>query len=215
MDANSRKIRLILIDDNDTIHAEIGGVLKTLDDIDLVAQGHTGEDAITLCEHYHPELVLMDISMPVMDGITATKVITAQQPDIRIVALSGRGDAKTVHAMIEAGAVGYVLKDTHPEELANTIRTVCGGSSVFSTDLVKPLLAKSPFAAKSPQDYGLTRRELDILREMSLGLNNGEVADKLHITTATVRFHLTNIIQKLGAENRTEALIITTRQKLI
>ena len=215
MDSQSRKIRVVLIDDHDTVHLEIGELLATFADIELVAQGRNGKEAILLCDQLQPDVVLMDISMPIMDGITATKAIAPRHPNTRIIALSGLDNSETVQQMIAAGAVSYVLKDAHSEELAGAIRVVHGGKSVFSTDLVKPLLNQDPAGLKAPRDYGLTRREVDILRAMGEGLNNSEVAYKLSISTATVRFHLTHIIQKLGADSRSEALIIAARQNLI
>ena len=214
MNSQSSKIRVVLIDDQETVHLDIGDLLATLDDIELVGQGRTGKDAIALCDQHRPDIVLMDISMPVMGGILATKAIVPRHPEIRIIAMSGLDDSRTVHEMITVGAVGYILKDA-PEELVSTIRAVYSGKSVFSTELVQRLLTMPPASSKSTHDYDLTRREMDILRAMSEGLNNSQVADKLSISTATVRFHLTNINQKLSAANRTEALIIAARQKLI
>ena len=215
MDSHSSKIRVVLIDDHDTVHLEIGDLLASFPDIELIAQGRNGKEAILLCDQHQPDIVLMDISMPVMDGITATKVIIPRHPHTRIIALSGMDATRTVQEMIAAGAAGYVLKDAHPTELASIIRAVYDGKSVFSSDLVGPLFNYALAAPKSPRDYGLTRREVDILRTMGEGLNNSEVASKLSISTATVRFHLTNVIQKLGADSRSEALIIAARQNLI
>ncbi|MBK8024038.1 MAG: response regulator transcription factor [Chloroflexi bacterium] len=215
MEANPDKIRVLLVDDQETIHQEIGGLLSSFDNITLSAQARDGQQAVALCDAAAFDVVLMDISMPVMDGIAATRAILARHPGIRILAMSGIDDAVTVQRMLSAGAIGYILKDTHPEELESTIRTVHSGKSVLSADVMRPLLNRALASTKTPRDYGLTRREIDILQAMALGLNNSEVADRLYISVATVRFHLTNIIVKLGAENRTEALIIAVREKLI
>lgn len=216
MTTDAGKIRIILIDDHDTIHDEIGGLLKTLDEIQLVAQGRNGQEAITLCDQYETDIVLMDISMPVMNGIDATRVIMSRHPEIKVVALSGLRDAQTIQKMIAAGASGYLLKNAHPEELKSTLQAIYGGQFVFSADVIKPLLnQKTLTPVKSPRDYGLTRREMQILRAMGDGLNNNEVANRLYISTSTVRFHVTNIIKKLGAENRLEALVIAARDHLI
>lgn len=215
MNTQHDKIHVLLVDDYETIHVEISALLADLDDVELVAMGYNGEEAVQLCSQHRPDVILMDISMPVMNGIEATKVILERHPETRIVALSGLDDMKTVQDMIAAGAVGYVLKESHPEQLMSIIRAVYGGQSVFSTHLMRPLLKSAASISRSPRDYGLTRREMDILGAMSYGLNNNEVADRLNISPATVRFHLKNIIQKLGADNRMEALIIATRQKLI
>jgi len=210
------KIRVILVDDHDTIHSEIGGLLAALEEVELVGQGRNGQEAISLCDQQAADIVLMDIAMPVMNGIDATREIMLRHPEMKIIALSGLGDSQTVQQMIAAGAIGYILKNARPEELVSTIQAVYNGQSVFSSDVVKPLLdSRKPPTSRSPRDYGLTRREMDILRAMSEGLNNNEVAQKLYISTATVRFHVTNIIEKLGAENRMEALVIAVRDKLV
>lgn len=208
-------IRVVLIDDNKSIHTEIGGLLRVLDGIRLVAEGYDGQEAIALCQQHRPDVVLMDVAMPVMDGITATRQIKRCCPETRIIALSGIDDTRTVQEMLIAGASGYVLKDAHPEEIESTIHAVYSGQSVISAALVRPLITPALVERQGPESFGLTRREMEVLRAMSDGLNNGEVADKLYISTATVRFHLTNIIEKLGAENRTEALIIAARHGLI
>lgn len=211
----SQIIRVILIDDEQTIHLEIGDLLKIMDDIELVASGYDGAEAITLCAQHQPDVVLMDVSMLGMNGIEATRVITSRYPQTRILALTGLDDTRTVQAMLAAGASGYILKEAHPEELASTIRTIHDGKSVFSTEVVKPLFSQAPATTRQVQDFGLTRREMEILSAMAAGLNNTEVAEKLYISTATVRFHLRNIIEKLGAENRSEALVIAVRYNLI
>lgn len=210
-----QKIRVILIDDHHSVHSEIQAVLAETADIEVVAHGYTGEDAVQLCSQHQPDIILMDVSMPVMSGIAATTWIAPRFPKTRIIAMTGMDDVHTVQRMMAAGAVSYMLKETHPEELASVIRTVAAGKSVFSEGALNALLAPTPQEAKTARDFGLTRREMDILRAMSGGLNNQEVAESLHISTATVRFHLTNIIDKLGAENRTEALIAAARWKLI
>lgn len=215
MNTQENTIQVILVDDHETIHIEVGDLLSALDGIDLIAHGYNGSEAVQLCNKHKPDLVLMDFSMPVMNGIEATRAIVSKYPHIKVIALSGVEDSKVVQEMIGAGASGYILKNAHPEDLASTLRAVHGGQSVFSTDIVKPLLGQSSPPTKSPRDYGLTRREMDVLRELGQGLTNKEVANELHISTATVRFHITNIIEKLGAENRTQALMIAAHNQLI
>lgn len=208
-------IRVVVIDDQETIHIEIRTLLSALRNIELVAHGYNGEEAVALCGTHHPDVVLMDISMPVMDGISATRIIRAHYPHIRVLALSGSADRGMVHKMIDAGASGYILKEAYPEEIDSTIRTVYSGKSVFSGKVLPPLLDGNATSTYKPEDFALTPREMEVLRAMGAGLKNIEVAQQLYITTATVRFHLANIIQKLGAENRTEALVIAARYGLI
>ncbi|NWG17315.1 MAG: response regulator transcription factor [Chloroflexi bacterium] len=136
-----RKIRVILVDDHHTIHLEIGALLRTFEDVELVAQGGNGKEAVLLCDQHQPDIVLMDISMPVMNGIEATRLILERHPQIRVIAMTGLDDAGTVQRMIAAGAAGYLLKEAPPAELASIIHAVYGGNAVFSADVMKPLLA--------------------------------------------------------------------------
>lgn len=209
------RMRIVLVDDDATIVEEISAVLAIHDDMVVVAQGTNGEEAVQLCSEHQPDVILMDIVMPVMNGIEATRIITSHHPQAKIIALSGSDDTDTVKQMIAVGAAGYLLKDTPPDELAGTIRTIFGGKSVFSSSIIKPLVESSSPKERLASDFGLTDREMDVLRAMSEGLNNSEVAEKLYISTTTVRFHLKNIIEKLHADNRTEALVIAARVGLI
>lgn len=218
LDDQQKKIRLILVDDHPTIHEEIGALLQTLEDIELVGQAYNGEEAVRLCASHNPEIVLMDVSMPVMNGLAATKAIHARDASIRVIALSGIDDAQTVQQLIAAGAVGYILKEAHPSEIVNTIRAVHRGTAVFSMNVLKRRLDRSEVGSdRSPsaREYALTRREIEVLVAMSRGLNNSQVAAHHNISTSTVRFHLTNIIEKLEAANRSEALVIAARNHLI
>lgn len=215
MGEETYQIRVLLIDDHETIHKEIGEALSINKDIKLIAQGRNGEEAIALCDKHLPDVILMDISMPIMNGLEATQIIVKRHPEAKIIAMTGIDDSKTILKMISAGAIGYILKDAHPQELASTVRAVFSGKSVFSKEIVNTMLHASPAVPKLSPNISLTRREMDILREMSLGLNNNEVAISLNISTATVRFHINNIVEKLGANNRTEAIVIATRDNLI
>lgn len=215
MTSEAPKIRVLLVDDQKTIHEDIGAVLADLADIEVIAHGYNGREAVQLCAKHLPDVILMDVSMPEMNGIQASQWIAPRYPQTRIIAMTGLDDADVIQRMVAAGAAGYVLKEAHPDELASIIRTVYAGKAVFSANVLQSLLETTASRPPSSSDFGLTRREMDILRAMSEGLNNNEVAEKLSISTATVRFHLINIIEKLGAANRTEALIMAARHKLI
>lgn len=210
MDADS-KIKVLLVDDHQIIQVEIGALLATLDGIELVAQGYDGREAIRLCDEYMPDVVLMDVSMPVMNGIIATRTITARHPTIKVIAMTGLDDSGIVQNMIQAGAVGYLLKESPPEDLASIIRAVHGGGSVFSPSVVSPLL--NPSSPKHQVD--LTARELQVLSLLAMGQTNGQIALKLGISQPTVRFHLNNILEKLGVETRSEALVLAARLGLV
>lgn len=206
-----KTIRVILVDDNEIIHKEISALFATWDHITLIAQGRNGEEAIELCEKHQPDIVLMDISMPLMNGVVATRAIISRQPYIKIIAMSGIDDTNIVHNMIQAGAAGYVLKESNPDELASTIRAVYDGKAVFSSKIMKPLLT----AQNQRQDYGLTQRELQVLSLLAQGQTNAQIAHELGISQPTVRFHLNNVLEKLHVETRSEALVLAARQGII
>lgn len=211
---SNQSIRVILVDDHSTIHLEIGAMLTTLEDIELVAHGRTGVEAIRLCDEYEPNIVLMDIVMPVMNGIDATAAIMARHPQIKVIAMSGFDDRDSVQAMLAAGAAGYVLKTAHPEDLGNTIRAVHAGNSVLAHEVMQAIL--HPDTVMQPKhDYGLTRREIDVLKYMVDGKTNPEIAHLLTISYSTVKFHTSNILHKLGVDTRSAAVVLAAKENLV
>lgn len=208
------KIRVILADDSIAIHLELGEMLKLMDDIEVVAQASNGLDAVRLCEQHLPDIVLMDVMMPGMDGIEATRAILARHPQIKVLAMSGLDAPDAVKAMIDAGAVGYVLKDSHPRELMSTIRAVASGKAVFSAELMAALFKRQPEPPRPP-DYGLTRREIEILGYLVEGKANTEIAQALTISAATVKFHVSNILHKLNVPTRAAAIALAAKQGLV
>jgi two-component system, NarL family, response regulator LiaR len=208
----SGKIRVILIDDHRFVHETVALALARAEDIVLVAQGGNGQEALQLCQHYKPDLILMDVIMPVMNGVEATRLISEQHPEIKILALSSFQDDDSVRAMMAYGAVGYVLKGSIVNDLVTTIRATQFGKVVFSPEVTATLLT-SP--KRQSQDFGLTQRELEVLRLMAEGLNNGEIAARLTISQSTVKFHIANVIHKLGVDTRTEAIVLAAKNNLI
>lgn len=215
MTPDSMKIKVALVDDNQTVHQEIGPLLRSFPGIQLVASGYNGHEAIQICEEHQPEIVLMDVSMPIMNGIMATQLIMVNHPAIKIIAMSGIDDTAIVEKMIAAGAAGYVLKEAHPNELESTIRAVHSGKAVFSSNVVKPLLENQQSGKSLTVDFGLTDRELQVLTLLGQGQTNVQIAHHLSISQPTVRFHLNNILEKLNVQTRSEALVIATRNGLI
>ncbi len=209
---NSPKIRVMLVDDHAHIHQAIAKVLSTVDDIRLIAQCGNGEEAILLTAQYQPDVILMDIVMPVMDGIEATERILQNYPQAKILALTSFQDDETVHAMFAKGAVGYIMKGALLRDLVNTIRTVYQGNTVLSSEAARVLLN-----ATQPQqrDFKLTSRELEILKAMAAGQNNGEIAARFVISQSTVKFHIVNILQKMGVETRSEAIVLAAKNNLV
>lgn len=204
-------IRVILIDDHLQVHRIVQSVLLATPDIKLVGQGANGQEGLDLCSQYKPDIVLMDVVMPVMDGIEATKKLHEHFPDIKVLVLSSFHDHESVYTMLQNGAVGYLTKDSLAQDLAATIRSTYQGKMVFSSEVGAQLVT-------SPQpaiDFHLTDRELEVLVHLAEGLTNQQTALKLSISVSTLKFHMNNIYQKLGVQTRSEALVLAAKNNLI
>ena len=204
-------IRVVLIDDHLQIHTVVQATLNSTPDFKLVGQGANGQDAIALCEQYKPDIVLMDVVMPIMDGIEATKILHEQYPETKILVLSSFHDHESVYTMLRNGAVGYLTKDSLAQDLVETIRATFQGKMVFSPDIVEQLVS-SPHPAV---DFHLTDRELEVLVHLAEGLTNQQTALKLSISVSTLKFHMNNIYQKLGVQTRSEALVLAAKNNLL
>jgi NarL family two-component system response regulator LiaR len=204
-------IRVVLVDDHAQIHRIVHVTLGATADINLVGQGANGQEGITLCEQYQPDIVLMDVVMPVMDGIEATKILHERFPDIKVLVLSSFQDHESVYAMLGNGAVGYLTKGSLAQDLADTIRATIQGKMVFSGEVGAHLMSPPQPAI----DFHLTDRELEVLVLLAEGLTNQQSAQKLSISTSTLKFHMTNIYQKLGVQTRSEALVLAAKNNLI
>jgi two-component system, NarL family, response regulator LiaR len=213
MGANT-PIRVLVVDDHRYIHDVITRILIGISDISIVGQAANGAEAVRLCEEVTPDLILMDVVMPVMDGLQATERIREKYPDIKILVLSSFQDHESVYQLLRGGAVGYLTKDTLANDLVNVIRTTMQGKAVFSPNVVEKLI--SPEAVpRVTEKFNLTDRELEILVAMADGLTLQQMALKLSITLSTVKYHSANIFKKLGAQNRSEALVVALKNNLI
>lgn len=205
-------IRVVLIDDHSQVHFAVAAAIDAAEDILLVSQGSNGNEAIQLCQDYQPDIVLMDVVMPGMSGIEATQRIHEQFPSIKILVLSSFQDDESIHAMLENGASGYILKGSITSDLVNTIRATYSGHTVFSKAISDTLLGTS----EAPVDpFGLTDRELEVLQLMAKGLNHNEIASKLVISRSTVKFHIGNILEKMAVDTRAEAIVLAAKNKLV
>lgn len=209
--AENSPIRVVIIDDHIQIHNIVSGLLKQTSEIKLVGQGANGEDAINLCEHNNPDIVLMDVVMPVMDGIQATKLLQERFPSIKVLVLSSFHDHESVHSMLRNGAVGYLTKSALAEDLVETIQAASQGKMVFSADIVEQLVSHPQPA----MDFRLTDRELEVLVLLAEGLTNQQSAQRLSISVSTLKFHMNNIYEKLGVQTRSEALVLAAKNNLI
>jgi len=204
-------IRVVLVDDHAQMHHIVRTILAATSDIRLVGQGANGQEAITLCEQFHPDIVLMDVVMPVMDGIEATGILKDRFPELKILVLSSFQDHESVYAMLRNGAVGYITKSSLAQDLAETIRTTFQGKMVFSSEVGAHLVTPP----QPTVDFHLTDRELEVLLLLAEGLTNQQSALKLSISQSTLKFHMTNIYQKLGVQTRSEALVLAAKNNLI
>jgi two-component system, NarL family, response regulator LiaR len=208
----SQPIRILLVDDHRRVHEGINAAIEAFDDLELVAHGSNGFEALQLCAEYHPDLVLMDVMMPSMSGINATALIVERYPQIKVLALSSFQDEESIRDMMRAGAQGYLLKTSSIDELAHTIRAVAAGQNVFSSEVTRVLL-QTP-SPPPTEDFGLTQREREILKLIINGKSNSEIAYSLTISISTVKFHVSSIIRKLHVDNRVEVVALAIEKKL-
>jgi DNA-binding NarL/FixJ family response regulator len=201
-------IRILAADDHPLIRAGLVSFLATEPSLEVVAEVGNGEEALEKYREIRPDIVLMDLSMPVMDGLTATRAIHDEFPDARVIVLTTYGGDEDIHRALDAGAMGYLVKDMVAEEVLNVIRTVHAGRR----GIPQPIAAK--LAEHTPR-IPLTPRETEVLSLVANGLSNGEVAGRIGRTEGTVKVHLKNILQKLGANDRTEAVTTALRRGFI
>ncbi|UQU66739.1 response regulator transcription factor [Couchioplanes caeruleus] len=197
-------IRVLLVDDQPLIRAGLRMLCEAETDLTVVGEAANGRDAIELAARVTPDVVVMDLRMPGVDGITATGRILAARPATRVLVLTTFGDDDHLYPALTAGACGFLLKDAPPEELLDGIRRAAAGDSPFSQDVLRRLVQRAVHArAGRPQPVaGLTARERDVLNLVAEGLSNTEIAERLHIGVTTVKTHITSLMAKTGSPNR-------------
>ncbi len=206
-------IRVLLVDDHTMVRRGLATFLKIYDDLELAGEAANGKEAIKLCGEIKPDVVLMDLVMPVLDGIAATRAICEQFPDVQVLALTSFKENERIQNVLEAGAIGYLLKDISADDLADAIRSAKMGRSTFATEATQSLIQ----AANRPPALGhdLTDRERVVLALLVEGLNNTQIAGKLFVSPSTIKSHVSNILSKLGVASRTEAATLALRHQLI
>ena len=211
--AESAQIRVMLVDDHAVVRSGLGAFLMAFDDLDLVAEAGGGEEAVRLCEEAEPDVVLMDLVMPGMDGAAATKAIRAKCPHIQVIALTSFKEEELVEGALRAGAIGYLLKNVSADELADAIHAAHAGRPTLAPEAAQALIQST----RKPQSpgYDLTERELEVLALMVEGLSNPEIADRLVVSRSTAKFHVSNVLSKLGVASRTEAVSLALKHHLI
>jgi len=208
---NDQKIQVVIVDDHDMVRRGLASYLSITPDIQMVGEASNGEDAVKICDELQPDIVLMDIMMPKMDGIEATRQIKKRQPGIQVIALTSYQEKDLVHRVIVEGAISYLLKTVTGEELIEAIRKGYAGKPTMAPEIAQVLI-RDQFP--SPGD-DLTCREKEVLCLLVDGLNNPEIAKRLTISRSTARAHVSNILMKLGVSNRGEAITLALRNKLV
>lgn len=212
-DQKDARIRVVVVDDHELVRSGVEMSLELHPDLVLVAQAATGEAAIAVCEETQPDVVLMDLVLPGMDGAEATAEIVRRVPHAKVLALTTFSDPDLIERAVKAGATGYVLKNVSADELAKAIRQTYAGITTLAPEVAEVLMQ----ALTAPPTPGtlLTDRELEVLALLAHGLTNAEIADRLVLALSTVKTHVSSILTKLGASGRAEAVAIAVRDRLI
>ena len=195
-------LRVLVCDDHPVVRAGIVGMLASQDDLEVVGEAEDGRAAVRMHASLEPDVTLMDLQMPLLDGLSAVAKIREQQPEAKILVLTTYDTEKDVDRAIEAGAAGYLLKDTPREELYRAVRVVASGEAVLSPSVAKQLMGRM----RKPAEDELSEREVEVLELVARGNTNQQVGRALHISTATVKTHLVHIYAKLGVDDRTSAV---------
>ena len=207
------QIRILLADDHTVVRSGLSAVLAMQDDFKIVGEAGDGEEAVRLCESLQPDVVLMDLLMPKIDGVTATRTIKERWPKIQIIALTSFKEKEYVEGALKAGASGYLLKNVSADELVAAVRRAIAGQPSLSPEAAQVLIQK--VSGSSQPGLDMTEREKEILALMVEGLSNSKIAERLTINQSTVKFHVSNVLSKLGVTSRTEAVAMAVKRHLV
>ena len=213
MTTPSPRIRVLVVDDHAMVRRGLATFLRVYDDLELSGEAASGQDAIQRCIELQPDVVLMDMVMPDMDGAAATRLIRNQSTSIQVLALTSFKEEGLVQSALQAGAIGYLLKDVSADELAQAIRAAHAGRATLSPEAAQVLVQAATQAPAPGSD--LTERERTVLALMVEGLNNTQIAARLTVSPSTIKSHVSNILSKLGVASRTEAVALALRHGLV
>jgi NarL family two-component system response regulator LiaR len=209
----SQPIRVMLVDDHTMVRRGLVTFLKAFDDLELAGEAESGKAAIRLCAEVLPDVILMDMVMPDMDGAAATRAIRQQFPQVQVLALTSFKEGDLVKHALEAGAIGYLLKDVSADELAEAIRAAHAGRATLSPEAAQALVETAN--QRPAPGLDLTEREREVLALMVEGLNNTQIAGRLTVSSSTIKSHVSNILSKLGVASRTEAVSLALRSRIV
>jgi DNA-binding NarL/FixJ family response regulator len=201
-------IRVVHADDHKVVRLGLGQLLETFDDVEIAGSAAGGEEAITICRDQHPDVLLLDLQMPDMSGIEVTRRVAADSPDTRVVVFTSFSDREAIVSALDAGAVGYLLKDAEPEEIHAAIRAASRGEAPITPRAAAELLADR---RARPDEVELTPREREVLLLVIEGHANKQIARRMGISEKTVKGHLTNLFQRIGVADRTQAALWAER----
>ena len=214
------KVKILIADDHDLIHNGIKSILRPIKNYKIIGKAMNGEEAIQKAIELKPDIILMDISMPVMNGIEATRIISAKLPDIKILALTQHEENEYVVEILNSGGVGYLLKNSKKNEFVEAIETVLSGKKAFSKKISDQLISDLVYQTKDKenqekQEIPLTKREVEIIRKIADDMSNQEIADELHISLRTVETHRRNLMQKLNVKTVVALLKYAAQHNII
>lgn len=211
--SEQRQIQVLLVDDHRMVREGLAVFLQVSDDLELVGEAEDGQVAVELCTQLQPDVVLMDLKMPQMDGATATRIIVERCPQTRVIALTSFQEEGLVQRALEAGAISYLLKNVSAEALGDAIRAAAAGRATLAPEAAQDLV-RSATRGRAP-GADLTSREREVLALMVRGLSNGQIARELVVSPSTVKFHVSRILMKLEATSRTEAVAMALQHHLV
>jgi NarL family two-component system response regulator LiaR len=210
---SSPLIRVLLVDDHNVVRSGLATFLKAYDDLELIGEARNGLEAIHLCQQTQPDVILMDLMMPEMDGIAATRAILADFPQVKVIAMTSFEDQELVQGVLAAGAISYLIKNVSSDDLAKAIREAASGRSTLSPEAARVLI-QATRPTRQPV-FDLTDREQEVLNLVAQGHSNQQIADKLVISITTVKAHISNILSKLQVSSRAEAIAYAVKHKLV
>lgn len=203
----------MIVDDHAVVRRGLAAFLLAFDDLELAGEARDGEEAVRICAQTQPDVILMDLVMPGMDGAAATQAVRQNSPQTQVVILTSFNEVEMVQKALQAGAIGYLLKDVEADELAGAIRAAHAGRPTLAPEATRALIHAANQLPKP--GFDLSEREREVLALMVKGLNNVEIAERLIISRSTVKYHVSSILSKLGATNRAEAVALAVQHHLV
>jgi len=210
-----KPIKVLLVDDHEMVRIGLSAMLATEEDVEIVGEAASGEEALALAEAFRPDVVLMDLVMAGMDGIETTRRLVRLLPDCKVIVLTSYVDDEKVYPAMEAGAFGYLLKTSRAADITRAIRNAAEGRPTLEPQVATKMISRFRRFGETPPHEELTEREREVLRLVAKGKSNRDIAEELGIGIKTVKFHLSNIFAKLGVEDRTQAVVYAFRHGLV